>query len=425
MRARMTEAGGLQDAVDRLRRIVEASYLVHSTLDLDELLGRILEVAARGVGAERGTVFLLDAEHNEIWSRVLSGDERLEIRLPLGQGIAGTVAQTGKTIRIDDAYADPRFDRSWDERSGFRTRQILCAPIRNRAGQIVGVFQLLNRREGSFRPADEEYLAALSVHVALAVENAQLHASALEKERYDREVNLAQGVQRQLQPERRATGAGCLRAAGINELCEDATGDYYDLLAEPNWLAVAIGDVSGHGLQAALVMSETRAYLRAFVRTAPDPAAAVSLLNDFLVPDMSDGRFISLFLAVLDANDGTMRWCNAGHNPPLVLRAGGGVERLEATGHILGILPHAHYAAGEEVALAPGDTLLLYTDGVTEARNGGDELYGLERLEEVLVAAGGRPPGEVLDAVRADLREWTGPRPPGDDLTMVAVVRNP
>ena len=163
----------------RLERLLEASYALHETLDLGELLRRILKVAAEGVGADRGTVFLLNEAEGKLWSRVLSGDEELEISLPVGQGLAGAVAVDGNAICIEDAYDDPRFDRTWDEKSGYRTRQVLCAPIQDRAGKLVGVFQLLNKDEGVFGDDDLSFLGNLSIHAALAIENAQLHASAI------------------------------------------------------------------------------------------------------------------------------------------------------------------------------------------------------------------------------------------------------
>jgi sigma-B regulation protein RsbU (phosphoserine phosphatase) len=409
---------------ERLKKLVEASHALHSTLDLDQLLGLILHAASEGVGADRGTVFLLDG--NELWSRVLSGDKTLEIRLPLGQGIAGAVAKSGETVRIEDAYSDPRFDRSWDAKSGFRTRTVLTAPIRNRAGEIVGVFQLLNKKKGLFDAEDERFLEGLSIHAALAVENARLHASALEKERYDREVKLAQGVQRQLQPERMSLQKDSIHVAGMNELCEDATGDYYDVLTPlpEGRIGVAIGDVSGHGLQAALVMAEARAFLRAFARTAPWLDRALALMNDALVPDMAGGKFLSLFAAVLDPKDGRMEWCNAGHNPPLLFRANDrSIRPLERTGRILGILSGEPCGPGEPLKLEWGDALLLYTDGVTEARGAGGELYGQERLTSVLRDAAHKEPEAILDTVRASVREFTGAKRNEDDVTMVAVKR--
>ena len=239
---------------------------------------------------------------------------------------------------------------------------------------------------------------------------------------------IAQNVQRHLQPERRTVETGILTVAGMNELCEDASGDYYDIIADlpGDRLAVAVGDVSGHGLQAALVMSEARAYLRAFLRTTDGLTRAMDLLNDCLVPDMQSSQFISLFSAILDASTGTMDWCNAGHNAPLLFRAATGeVRELNATGRIVGILPDAAYRAGDELALDPGDVLFIYTDGVTEARNGENELFEEERLNDSLknAAAGAADAEAVLDAIRADLAAYTGETPSEDDVTMMAVMR--
>jgi len=406
----------------RLERLLEASYALHSSLDLDELLGVILRTAAGGVGAERGTVFLLRGD--VLWSRVLSGDERLTIELPVGQGLAGTVAKTGQAICIEDAYADPRFDRSWDEKSGFRTKQVLCAPITDRAGKTVGVFQLLNKKTGAFDDSDREFLAGLSIHAALAVENAQLHTAMLEKERYDREVALARGVQRDLQPREYAKAIRGIAVAGLNEMCEDATGDYYDCLVElpGGRVAVIIGDVSGHGLQAALVMAQARAYLRAFVKTTDSVARVVQLLNESLVPDLSGGRFITLFAAVIDPDSGRVEWSNGGHNPPLLRRGDGSVTQLEATDPLVGVLAGHEYHQGEPFVMEPGDALLLYTDGITEARRGDEELFEMERLQAALLGAGGDAV-DVIHAIRAVVQEWTGDRKIDDDVTMLVVKR--
>lgn len=419
------EIARLERQLERQRALAQASYALHTTLDLDELLGLILKAARTGVRADRGTVFLLSEGRTEIWSRVLSGDEKLEIRLPLGQGIAGTVGATGETIRIDDAYEDDRFDQSWDRKTGYRTRQILCAPIRNREGTVVGVFQLLNRDEGNFTEEHEEYLAALSIHAALAIENAFLHQSALEKERFDREVRLAQQVQRQLQPAERFADVGSISVAGLNELCEDATGDYYDLFPDlpGDRVGLALGDVSGHGLQAALVMAEARAFLRAFLRTAKDLPQALNLLNDHLVPDMEGGKFISMFAAVVDAGTGALEWCNAGHNPPYLVRADGSVRELAATGRILGILEDAGYVAGDPLALEPGDLLFVYTDGVTEARDPDGELFGEKRVADELRRSQAGSAREVVANMRQAVRDFTRGGANDDDITMLAVKR--
>lgn len=418
----------LSARLEQQRKIVEASYALHTSLDLAEVLKLILDAATEGVAAERGTVFLLSEDHQELWSSVIAGNEHVEIRLPVGQGIAGQVATTGQTVRLSDAYKDPSFDPSWDKRSGFRTKQILCAPIRNRDERIVGCFQLLNTDKEAFSDADEDFLASLSVHAALAVENARLHNAALERERQAREIDLALQVQRQFQPEFREDKRGQILVAGMNELCEDASGDYYDFLSNQlgGKLAIAVGDVSGHGLQAALLMAETRALLRAFISTAPDVAAAFDLLNDHLVPDMADGKFVSLFGATVDPATGRVEWCNAGHCPPLHYQARTGEMReLTKTGVVLGVLSGVGYDNGEPFLLEPGDALLIFTDGVTEAQSPTKECLGDERLQAVFRENGENPPKELLHTIRTSIRDWTGSEQNEDDLTVVAVRHEP
>jgi serine phosphatase RsbU (regulator of sigma subunit) len=412
----------LEREVARQRSLVEASHSLHSTLDLDALLRIILDTSTAAVGAERGTVYLVTEDEREIWSRVVAGSQSLEIRLPLGKGIAGRVAETGETIRIDDAYADSRFDPSTDKRSGFTTRSILCAPIRNRKGHIVGVFQLLNKRGGPFESGDVEYLDALSVHAALAVENARLHRSSLEKERQDREIKVAQEIQRALLPERSDLKVGRFALSGMNELCEDASGDYYGFFEfHDGRTGVAIGDVSGHGLGSALVMAEARALLQAFAKTLDDLPTLMSMLNDFLARDMRAGKFMSMFVAALAPATGDLEWCSAGHNPPMWLRSDGTCTALEGTGPVLGVIPGVTFGRGASVKLATGDALLLYTDGATEAVAPKGEQFGEPRLEEVLRRAAHGPPDAILAAVRSALRTWTGGAPLRDDLTLVAV----
>jgi len=423
------ENARLAHELARQKSLVEASQTLHGTLEEDELLQILLTTASKAVDAERGTVYLKSDDGQEIWSRVVAaGGQPLVIRLPLGRGIAGAVAQTGELIRIDDAYQDPRFDPTTDQRSGFRTRSILCAPIHNRAGHVVGVFQLLNRRGGPFEATDVEFLEALSVDAALAIENATLHRRSLEKERQDREILVAQGIQRALLPASDTLEVAPFTLFGANELCEDASGDYYDFFTlEDGRVLVAVGDVSGHGLGSALVMAEARALLRAFTRTLADLGQVVTFLNEFLVKDMTQGKFMTMFVGILDPATGRLEWCSAGHNPPFLHRVATGTSvGLDSTGPVLGVIPGISYARGEDVVLEPGDAMIVYTDGVTEApAPGSGDLLGEERLQAVLAAHAAATPEAIVDAVRAAVHAWTGGAKNRDDVTLVALRRAP
>jgi len=169
--------------VDRLQRLIEATKIVNSALDLDALLELILDAATRSIDADRGTLYLVDVQKEELWSKASQGMSTVDIRLPIGKGLAGYVAKTGETVNIADAYKDPRFNPEIDRRSGYKTRNVLCMPLRNKDGGIVGVFQFLNKREGAFTGEDESFIDALSVHAAIALENARLAREMVESER--------------------------------------------------------------------------------------------------------------------------------------------------------------------------------------------------------------------------------------------------
>ncbi|MBI3111668.1 MAG: GAF domain-containing protein [Ignavibacteriales bacterium] len=169
--------------LQKLQQLIEASKIVNSTLDLDKLLGLILDAAVKSIEADRGTLFLVDDIKKELWSKVLQGDNMVEIRLPVGKGIAGYVAETGQTINIPDAYSDPRFNPEVDKRTGYRTRNVLCMPMKNKDGKIIGVFQLLNKNEGVFTRDDEQFIDAFSAHASVALENARLAQEMVSNER--------------------------------------------------------------------------------------------------------------------------------------------------------------------------------------------------------------------------------------------------
>jgi signal transduction histidine kinase/CRP-like cAMP-binding protein len=167
----------------KTKHLVEISKRVNSSLDPDNLLEIILKTAAQTVGANRGTLYLLDEQKKELWSKVQKGSSVVEIRLPVGVGIAGAVAKSGKAVTIADAYADPRFNPQIDQTTGYRTRTVLCMPMKNRERKIIGVLQLLNKAGGPFNDEDEKFIEAFSVHAAIAVENAQLAQKMVQSER--------------------------------------------------------------------------------------------------------------------------------------------------------------------------------------------------------------------------------------------------
>lgn len=169
--------------INKLNTLIDAAKSVNSTLDLDKLLDIILETAIKSIVADRGTLYVVDELKGEIWSKALRGTEVIEIRLPLGKGLAGYVAKTGEIVNIPDAYNDPRFNPEVDKKTGYRTNNMLTMPMRNRDGKIIGVFQMLNKKGGPFTPQDEEFLNALSIHASIAIENARMAQEMVNNER--------------------------------------------------------------------------------------------------------------------------------------------------------------------------------------------------------------------------------------------------
>lgn len=173
----------IRQQLDKTKRLVEASKIINSSLDIDQLLELIFQTAARTVGADRGTLYLIDEPKRMIWSKIQKGASKVEIRLPIGFGIAGSVASTGEIINIPDAYKDPRFNPKIDQVTGYRTKSTLCMPMKNREGKIIGVFQLLNKAKGHFTKEDEAFIEAFSVHASIAIENARLAQKMIQSER--------------------------------------------------------------------------------------------------------------------------------------------------------------------------------------------------------------------------------------------------
>ena len=406
--------------LNKLSFLVEASKALSSTLDLSEVLGRILDVAKTHTEAERGTLFLVDETSNEIWSLIAHGLEKQEIRLPLGKGIAGHVAQTGEIVLIPDAYADPRFNPEVDKRTGYRTRTILCLPIRNKAGKIIAALQLLNKQTGSFTPEDADFLLTLSGHMALALENAQLHQALLDKERMERELALARGIQRSLLPERAPLVDG-FDIALLNEPCYAVGGDYYDFLnLGPQTLLAVIADVEGKGVSSALVMSNLQATLRALVLHLHSLDEIAESLNRMILNDTRSQKYLSIFIGLIDVRRKGLHYINCGHVPPVIIRPNHDPIPLTEGGMVIGLFENARYQRGH-TKFQHGDVLVLCTDGITESMDTLQEEYGMERLVLCVQNAAEQSAAEIVAAVGADVARFSRHGTHVDDKVMIAV----
>ncbi|MBI2618635.1 MAG: PP2C family protein-serine/threonine phosphatase [Ignavibacteriales bacterium] len=409
--------------VRRLESLIEASKKLNTTLDLDELLKVILNLATKNLGADRGTIYLIDEEKKELWSRVLKGKELVEIRLPIGTGISGYVAETGKTVNLEDAWRDKRFFSGFDVRTGYVTKTMLCMPMRNRENKIIGVFQIINKKTGVFDTEDEQFLAAFSDHVALAIENAYLLQARVEKERVEREIQIAAEIQNKLIPKELPPIHGYqIDASAIP--CKTIGGDYYDVVPiDDDSYVLVVADVSGKGIPAALLVSTLNAALHAYIQTSISLSDLVQKLNQIVYKNTPSERYITFFISILNTRRHQLMYVNAGHNFPYKVRKGDGeFERLTAGGLPLGMFEQAEYKS-ETIDIQPDDLLVFYSDGVTEAMDKKYEEYGENRFRDCILAHAGKTIGELKGSIFDDIQKFVGSEPQSDDLTLMLAKR--
>ncbi len=411
---------GLRHNLERLHLMVEASKMFNSTLDLSELLAKVLDVAKTLTKAERGTLFLVDEKSDEIWSLIAQGMEKQEIRLPRGRGIAGHVALTGEIVNIPDAYADHRFDPEVDKRTGFRTRNMLTLPIRNTAARIVATLQLLNKATGSFTDEDTDVLLTLSGQMAMSLENAQLHHDLLEKERLEREMALARGIQHSLLPETTPVIPG-FDIAVMNEPCFEVGGDYYDFLSlGPNTLLVVVADVEGKGISSAMVMSNLQATLRALVLHLHSLNDIAESVNKMILHDTRGEKYMTMFMGLIDTRRRAIHYINCGHVPPVIFRPGAESIQLVEGGMVIGLFENIQFDRGH-VKFQPGDILLLCTDGITEAMDVQSEEFGMDRVVKSVNAAQEDKAREIVLKICDDVNKFSKGGTHMDDKVMLAI----
>lgn len=409
--------------VHRLESLIEASKILNTTLDLDELLKVILDLATKNLEADRGTIYLLDDQRKELWSKVLKGKELVEIRLPLGTGIAGHVAETGKTVNLEDAWKDKRFFSGFDVRTGYVTKTMLCMPMTNRENKTIGVFQMINKKGGVFDLEDEQFLRAFSDHVALAIENAYLLQARVEQERVEKEIQIAAEIQNKLIPKELPPIAG-YHIDAIAIPCKTIGGDYYDVIPidEESYVLV-VADVSGKGIPAALLVSTLNAALHAYIQTSMSLTDLVQKLNLIVYKNTPSERYITFFIAVLNIRRNQLLYVNAGHNFPYKVTKGDQEFFRLATGGLpLGMFDHAEYKS-ETIDILPDDLLVFYSDGVTEAMDKKYEEYGENRFRECIVANVNHGVRELKNTIVEDIQKFVGSEPQSDDLTLMLTRR--
>lgn len=399
------------------------------TLAAEHDLERILDIVTNGVcdalNCERASLFLYDESSNELSTRFVTELEIEEIRSSVDHGITGWVARERRIANIPDPHVDPRWNSSVDRETGFQTRNILAAPVISASGgKLLGVLELINRSDGTFDLADERLLQAFAAHAATALERATLLNEVRQSQRLQSSVEIGRRIQAGFIPQRLPQIEEYELAAWWQP-AEAVGGDYYDVVVLPDRrLGLVVADVSGHGVGPSLIMASVRAMLHVATRTCSDPGKILSLLAETIGPDLKNGRFITFLMVAIDCGRHEVTYANAGHGPALYFdRANGVFQRLQTTGLPLGFCKDFKISNGPKFKLDPGDLLLLATDGTVELRNPAGEMFGRERLEELVLQNRTLPAEQLIRLLTTAITDFYPGHHPPDDATLLLLER--
>ncbi|MFL6334046.1 MAG: SpoIIE family protein phosphatase [Pyrinomonadaceae bacterium] len=411
------------DHGDLLALISKVGVTLLASATLDETLSQVALLVFDAVPAERCLIMLREpGEGGELKIRAAEmRDRRPEVgEVRVSRTIIEEVVNQGRSVLTSDAQHDPRFKSSTVTFQGIRS--VLAVPLgvgERIFGMIYADSPLATSR---FTEDHLKVLTTLGSVAAIRVENTRLLEEHLEQERFERELQLAREIQQRFQPSAPPVVPG-FELQGISFPSYQIGGDYYDFILSSDRLVVALGDVSGKGTSAALLMSSLHAAVHAQVASCRPITETIGAVNRYLADNTPANRFVTLFYAELDPLTGSLSFINAGHNPPIIAHEGGTLEHLAAGGLPLGIIPDFDYREGR-TQLRPGDVLVAYSDGVTESQNPKGEEFGTARLQEVIAQNIGRSAAGIRDKIEAALSTFAQGTPAGDDITLLIVKRD-
>ncbi len=395
--------------------VAEMTRQFADTLEIETALIQALSKITEHLGAEAGSLWLLDESGESLVCHASIGPNQVTgVSLPVTEGIIGRSVRENACQSVIDVRADPHFAATVDEQSGFLTRSLLCAPM-TVSKRPIGAIELVNKKggDGCFSEGDIHPLRVLASSAALAIANAKMAKSLLEAQRVGRDLELAAEIQRSLLPDEQPG----LPIAGANVPARGISGDFYDFLPLPEGrLAFCLGDVSGKGMNAALLMAKTVSLHRCLAKRLARPGEVLAVLNDELAETATRGMFVTMVAGIYDSRRGRVTCANAGHEPPVWHRTAGVFDALPAEAPPLGILPSAGPLPEREFSLE-GGTLYVFSDGLTEAETEGGAALGRPGLEALIARFASESLAVRLEEILAEVRS-AGQR---DDLTLLAL----
>lgn len=415
----------LQHRLSGMTRLVEVTCELAALHNLDRILELVTSSACEALDCERASLFLYDAAREELFTRVVTKLEIEEIRTQLDTGITGWVARRRKVANIADPHHDARWNSAVDKKTGFSTRNILATPVVSPHDErLLGVLQLLNRRDGDFDEFDEQMIRAFASHAGTALERWQLLEAARQSQELQIEIDLGRSIQTGFLPASLPEIPG-YEVAAWWQPAEAVSGDYYDLITLPDGrLGLVVADVSGHGVGPSLIMASARAMLHVLSQNNSDPDKILTTLSETITPDLKEGRFITFLLVALDPASHEIRFANAGHGPALHFkRQTGEFHNLETTMLPVGFGVGSPAQPPGALTLEPGDLLVMATDGAIELRDESGRMFGRSRLENLITENKELPATQLLPVIQAAINDFHPNEHPPDDVTLLLLER--
>ncbi|HRP69426.1 MAG TPA: SpoIIE family protein phosphatase [Turneriella sp.] len=427
----------LKDELMRYASLFAINEALSSTLEYEEVLKLVLTQMRVLSGAENASIFLINKKE-KVLEFAATTDAQAEllktIRIPLGKGIAGYVAETGEYVNQSDIKNDERYYKEVDVTRGGETRSYLCVPLKLR-GEIKGTVQLMNKESGeAFNEADVRLMLNFASQAAMAIETTLSHRNALARKAFERDVHLAADIQKQALPLQMPEILG-YSFYGHTEPAQDVGGDYFQFIehaerAGRKKIDIVVADVAGKGIPASLIVSNFHAALQLLSPLYATLGELAFQLNNFMRKNLISGTFVTAFIARLDTQSGRMHYVGCGHNPPFLFsKSTNGVEikELEQSGTAFGLRFDREYRV-HALDLKEGDAIVIYSDGVTEAMNLHNELYETERMNARISKTLSAEPSSVdaqtiITELCDDVKSFRGGADVSDDLTVVCLKK--
>jgi phosphoserine phosphatase len=413
-----------------LNQILEVTRKLAAPFDLDTMLKEVVNAARNILDAERGTVFLFDdkgddfAGNDELVVKV--GTKLGSFRIPADKGIVGECAQTRKLINVPDCYADKRFNRAIDKETGFKSRCMLTLPLIGYEDKLVGVLQILNKRDGIFDDQDEYVATALAAQAAVVLHRVKITEAMIASEKLDKEITVARDVQMGMLPKFMPTLDG-YDIGGTFSPADQTGGDLYDFVPVTHkQLFILMGDATGHGIGPALSATQVRAMLRVALRLDASLDDAFTHINNQLVEDLPDDRFVTAFFGLLDAERHQVRFHSGGQGPIMHFHAKSReYDWREPSTFPLGYMNQTNLKEAHVVDLQPGDILGLVSDGIYEYENENEVQFGHDRLAAIIDSYTDGPMDDLVQNIMQATYEHGGSVAQADDITIVLIRRVP